>query len=138
VIYALALPALIWIALRLLLPSGPYSVDQGQHKGSFFPLLIMYSVWSYIVAMVSIFGAVFCHDNGMLWSAGVFVAAAVEALLFSGLLVFFYEGYMHSMAAGKSNYTVSKYALILSLGISSILTFLAAVAGTVAAMRVAR
>lgn len=65
---------------------------------------------------------------------GVFLAAALYSLLFSGLLLFFYEGYIHGKYLGRdaspargvyekigpSNYTLSKYALIISLGLSSV------------------
>jgi hypothetical protein len=132
-----ALPLILWIFFRLALRAGPYEMDHGNgtKPGTFFPLLILYSVFFYVVAGLGFYGASWTFRyTGNLWVCGVFLIAALCSLLFNGLLVFFYEGYMTVKYPGKefseargvyekigpSNYTLNKYALILSLGFSSV------------------
>jgi hypothetical protein len=141
---AVALPFVLWIALRLALPAGPYEMDHGQgtKPGTFFPLLILYSVFGYFVGVLGLYGASWTFRyTGNLWVCGVFLVAALCSLLFNWLLVFFYEGYMTVKYPGKefseargvyekigpSNYTLNKYALILSLGFSSVALLIAGV-----------
>lgn len=39
---AVVLPILLWIGFAIVLPRGSFHMDQGEHSGSFFPLLILY------------------------------------------------------------------------------------------------
>jgi hypothetical protein len=136
IIAILALPALLWMILRISMSAGPYNMDQGQHRGSFFPLLILYSVFAYIILIASACGAFFSYCADQNWPAFLFLSAGIEALLFAGFLVFFYEGYMHATASGTSNYTLNKYAVVLSLGVSAVVTFVLAVGLMVAGVAV--
>ena len=141
---AIALPSARWIALRLSRPAGPYEMDHGQgtKPGTFFPLLILYLAFGYFVGVLGLYGASWTFRyTGNLWVCGVFLVAALCSLLFNWLLVFFYEGYMTVKYPGKefseargvyekigpSNYTLNKYALILSLGFSSVALLIAGV-----------
>ena len=142
---AIALPVALWIALRLALPAGPYEMDHGNGsaKGTFFPLLILYSAFGYFVGVLGLYGASWTFRyTGNLWVCGVFLVAALCSLLFNWLLVFFYESYLHGRYLGvvivketgvlvqnfgPSNYTINKYALILSLGFSSVALLIAGV-----------
>jgi hypothetical protein len=123
----LALPLLIWCLLRVSLPAGPYAMDQGGHRGSFFPLMAFYSAWAYVIFFASLLGAFFSYCESANASLSLFLVAAIEALLFAGLILFFYERFLHATASGTSNYTLNKYAVTLSLGLSAILTFILAV-----------
>lgn len=89
--------------------------------------MAFYSAWAYVIFFASLLGAFFCYCEGsnMPWS--LFLIAAIEALLFAGLMLFFYEHYMQATAAGPSNYSLNRYAVTLSLGVSAILTFMLAV-----------
>jgi phosphoglycerol transferase MdoB-like AlkP superfamily enzyme len=98
----------------------------GGNRGTFFPLLILYSVFFYATAALSICGMLFSWVAGLRATADLFLAAALFALLFNVVTVFFYEGYMQSRTdmmtrRGVSNYTLNKYAITLSLGISAVM-----------------
>lgn len=120
--FLIALPFFIWVVLRFAMPAGPYNMDPCG-KGTFFPHLILYSVFGYAQVVLGIFGATWGLGHGADWPAVVLLFAALYAFLFAGLLAFSYEGYMHGMATppGKSNYTLTRYAMVLSLGFSSVI-----------------
>jgi hypothetical protein len=140
---AVALPFLLWIIFRLGLPSGAYGMDPCG-KGTFFPHLILYSVFGYIQVLLGIFGATWAYDfSPNLWPAAMFLLAAINALLFCGVLAFFYESFMTDSYPGGlsvnlkiSNYTVGKCSLVLALGFSSIVLLIGGAAWT--AMGIAR
>ncbi len=118
---AIALPFLLWCIFRLGLPAGPYRMDPCG-KGTFFPHLIAYSVFGYAQVALGVFGASWGISRGLEWHpALVLLFAAIDALLFAGFMAFFYEAYMHATTTnpGKSNYTISRYALVLAFGHSS-------------------
>jgi succinate dehydrogenase hydrophobic anchor subunit len=132
-----ALPLILWILSRLFLPAGPYEMDHGNgtKPGTFFPLLILYRAFGYILVGLNVYGADWSYKHTCnLWVCGVFLAAALYSLLFAVLPLFFYEGYLHGKYLGQdaspargvyekigpSNYTLGKYALTLSLGYSSV------------------
>lgn len=127
---AVILPLALWVLFRLSLPPGPYNMDPCG-KGTFFPHLIAYSVFGYVQAAFSVFGAAWGISRGLEWHpALVLLFAAINALLFVGFLAFFFESYMESNypyggQVGKSNYTVGKYALVLALGFSSVILLIA-------------
>ena len=129
-IFAVALPFAIWIVNRLALPAGSYEMDAGGKEGRFYPLLILYSAFFYIVAGLSIYGAVFAWDFRLGWPPILFLLAAAYAILFCGVTVLFYESYLTSKAnaPGKSNYTRTKFAIVRSLGWSAVLLLFAATA----------
>jgi hypothetical protein len=138
---ALILPILLWLILRFTMSPGPYNMDPCG-KGTFFPHLIMYSVFGYVIVALSAIGATWGIARGLNWHpALVLLFAGIDGLLFAGFLTFFYEGWMAvrypgiiitingltevkmngtGEQLGKSNYTLDKYALILSLGVSSV------------------
>jgi len=134
--FIIALPILLWLLLRFTLPAGPYEMDNGfgSAKGTFFPLLILYQAFFYILAGLALYGARWNWEyNQNLWPSLFLFAAAIYALMFNGLLVFYYERYLAHRYPGQSrlavcNYTIDKYALILSLGISSVMLFVAGAA----------
>ncbi len=117
---AIALPFILWLVFRLSMSPGPYNMDPCG-KGSFFPHLILYSVFGYVLVTLGVFGSTWAFSEGAKPQAGLMLAAAIYALLFAGFLAFFYEAWMHAVTTppGKSNYTVGKYALVLALGHSS-------------------
>ena len=102
-------------------------MDQGNLRGSFFPLLACYQVLAYAVFFGSLLGAFFCYCEGQNMPWSLFLVAAIEAILFAGFLLFSYEMYLQATASGASNYTLNKYAVTVSLGVSAILTFVLAV-----------
>ena len=133
---AIALPFLLWLILRFTLPPGPYNMDPCG-KGTFFPHLILYSTFAYAQVTLGVFGATWAFSHGAKEQAGLLLFAAAYALLFAGYLAFCYESWMASMAQpptvnlpGKSNYTLAKYAVVLSLGFSSIALLIVGAAWT--------
>jgi hypothetical protein len=122
---AIALTFVLWLIFRLALPAGPYEMDHGGKEGAFFPHLIMYSVFGYVQVALGIGGAVYGASLGRDWHPGfILLLAASCALLWVGLMAFFFEGYMTERYPGKgklakSNYSIGKYAAVLSLGFSS-------------------
>ena len=124
---ALLLPWVLWLVLRLALPAGPYEMDAAGKEGRFYPLLILFSVFFYTVLSLALIGATFNVAHGVDWRPGLMLLfSAVYALLFNGLTLFFYEGYLTSKAAPqpKSSYSTGKYATILSLGFSAVVLLL--------------
>jgi hypothetical protein len=137
---SLLIPLALWGVLRLILPSGPREMDQNAHKGSFFALLILYSVFFY--AIVAISCVLMLHINGP--AAVIMVFAMIYALMFNGWTTWQYEMYLHSRyprgivpnqllqpPLGPSNYTVGRYALTLTLAISAFSLFVVGVARSV-------
>lgn len=132
---SLSLPLVLWGVLRLILPSGPREMDQNAHKGSFFALLILYSVFFY--AIVAISSVLMLHIHGPASVSLMF--AMIYALLFNGWTTYAYEGYLHvryprglpgpmsQPQLGPSTYTVGRYALTLTLAVSSFLLFVVGV-----------
>lgn len=143
---AVALPFILWIIFRISLPSGPFEMDHGNGaaKGTFFPILILYSALFYAIAGLGFYGSIWSwRFASSLWPAALFLLSGIYALLFNGLLVLFYESYMHTKyvgvqiilgqrieRTGPSNYTITKYAMILALGFSSVLLLIAGSAWT--------
>jgi len=120
---AIETPFVLWLLFRLYLPAGPYNMDPCG-KGTFFPHLILYSVFAYAQVILGVFGAAWAFGEGAKIQAGLLLFAAAYALLFAGFMAFFYESYMVGQPA-KSSYTLSKYAVVLSLGFSSIILLIA-------------
>jgi hypothetical protein len=134
--FVIGIPVTLWILLRFTLPAGPYEMDHGHGsaKGTFFPLLILYQAFFYILAGLALFGAHWNWQyNDNLWPSLFLCVAALYALLFNGFVLFFYEGYLTTKYPGPtrpgvSSYTISRYALVLSLGFSSVGLFVAGAA----------
>jgi hypothetical protein len=133
-VYFVLLLAMGWGFFEaIFLDSSTYEMDHGHGtaKDTFFPLLILYQVLFYDVAGLGIFGANYARAEGDWQPAAMLLASAVYAILFNVLLLLFYERYLHARypggdrGFGRSNYTRGKYALILALGTSSILTLIA-------------
>lgn len=127
-IIPISLLILLWIYFRLALPAGPFNMDPCG-KGTFFAHLILYSVFSYAQVVLGVFGAIWAFGHGQNWPATLLLFSALYAFLFAGLLAFFYESYMvanyPTNIVGTSNYTLNKYALVLALGVSSVLLLIA-------------
>ena len=141
----------VFVGEYFSLSSSAYEMDNGNgtHKGAFIPFLILYQVLFYIVAGLGIFGAIYARSAGVLNAPVFFLASAICAILFNILLILFYESYLHVrypgsgktddglvyQKTGPSNYTRGKYALILSLGASAILTLICGAIQTAAMLR---
>ncbi len=121
-----ALPIALWLAFCAFLRSDYYAMDQGYHKGSFFPLLILYSVFGYVVFLASLVISMVEFYNNMFWAPSVLMVAAVDALLFVVFLLTSYESYLHYQAdhPEQSNYSGFKYAMTIALGLSAVVTFI--------------
>ena len=127
---AFLLPVVLWIWFWYRLRSRTYEFDFGGNKASFAILHLPYGRFFYVVFFSALAGSVLSvylkrFDVGL-----VLLVAALLALLFNGLLTFYYESYLahrYSWDPAKSdmsNYTAAKHGLILSLGISSLVLFI--------------
>ena len=113
---AIALPVFLWVVLRFIYPSATYEMDAAKTKGAFVSLMQAFSLFFYVMAGLSLWGYRESHEV-------LFLVPFVEALLICGLLPLFYESYLHvRYSVGLSNYTRGKYALILSLAYSTVIT----------------
>ena len=121
----LALPVAIWIMFRfLLLPPGPFLMDQGEHKGSGSFFVVMWSAWFGLIFVSSMICAFIFYMGSLNMAAESAVVAAVESLIFIGALVYFYECYLHGMANDRvSNYSSTRYSTLFALGVSSLASF---------------
>ena len=100
---ALLLPWVLWLVLLLALPAGPYEMDAAGKEGRFYPLLILYSAFFYVVLTLALIGATFNVAHGVDWRPGLMLLfSAVYALLFNGLILLFYESYMAQKCARES------------------------------------
>lgn len=152
IVIALVLPVIMFAWYILLWPPETrYEMDPGYgtSKGSFFPLLILYQFLFYAVVGLSIFGAIYSRTHGDWRPAVMLLIAAIDALLFNVLLLLFYEAYLHSRylglttgedgklltKLGPSNYARTKYALILALGASAVLTLIGGAIWTAITLR---
>jgi hypothetical protein len=119
------------VILRFTLPAGPYEMDNGSGtaKGTFFPLLILYQAFFYVIAGLGLGGAFWnWHYDENMWPSMFLLAAAFYALVLNALLLFWYEGYLASRYPnGTSNYTLNRYAVVMALGFSSLALFFAGV-----------
>jgi hypothetical protein len=124
---ALGFPFALLILFLLGMPNVPYEMDHGQGSkpGTFFPVLILYHVFFYVI---------FTVDVLMRAKTSLFTISAIEAWLFNGAIVFFYESYLHQRypmrSEGTSNYSLLRYAIVLSLGVSAAVTFVAGLIGS--------
>lgn len=130
---AVALPLILWIGFRVLLPPGPYEFDfDPQVRGTFISILPFYQRLFWVIALIGVAGAVTDYVEGFGWAALLLLLAAIYAFLFNGVMVYFYEVYLHSRyprdgSQPRSNYTLGRYSLILSLGFSAVVLLLAGV-----------
>ena len=127
---AFLLPVVLWFWYWYRLRGRTYEFDFGGNKASFPILHVPYRGFFYVIFFSALAGSVLSvylkrFDIGL-----VLLAAALLALLFNGLLTFYYESYLahrYSWDPAKSdmsNYTAAKYGLILSLGVSSLVLFI--------------
>lgn len=117
----LPIVSIVICRFALLFPAYEMDHGNGKCKGTFYPLLILYSVFFYVLAALGVIGFAWSHIPVFLLSAG-------EALFVNIWLLLCYEAYMYSRyPEGKSNYTRGKYALTLAMGYSSALTMVIAV-----------
>jgi len=132
---AIALPCLLWLLLRFTCSPGPYELDSAG-KGTFFPHLIMYSVFFYLLAGLSACGAYLAWFHSAGWGSCFLLFAMGYALLFNVWLAFNFEMYMQTRYSpnAKSPYTLNRYAVTLALAVSAILMFLAGVVLTATVM----
>lgn len=111
---------------------GPFEMDHGGNEGTFFPMLILYSVFFYALATASFLGAYEAWVYNAVDAPGFFLWAGCFALLFNIWVTFQYERYLHSRypSGGKdgvSSYTARKYAFTMALAGAALLSFAAGV-----------
>lgn len=138
------LPAILWLILRFTMAPGPYEMDSPTGKGTFFPHLVIYSVFYYVLAGISAWGACSAWHYGADWGALLLLFAMAYSLIFNIWLAFNFETYMHARyivgnpalngMIGKSPYTLNRYAATLALAVSALLLFLVGVVITAAVM----
>lgn len=107
-----------------------YEMDFGVEVGTFGFFLRAYTLigWILFFTLLAMCGTgIWFHVKLV---PGLALIGSIEALLFNFLLTFFFESYVHvkykkgSSDEGFSNYTHLRYSIILSLGVSSILSFI--------------
>ena len=130
--YSLFAPIIIWMIFRTSMKPGPYEMDPGSGLGGFALILQIYSRFFYVIAAASALGAIVAHGYSDFGLTLTFTVAGIEALLFNIVLAFFYEGYLAARyprngSAGISNYTVSRYSVVMALAVSAVATFVMAV-----------
>lgn len=133
------LPCVFWLILRFTMAPGPYEMDisNGTARGTFFPQLIVYSIFFYALAGMGAYGACSAWHYGVDWGACLLLFAMAYSLLFNIWLAFNFEMYMqrrYMVPGGKSPYTLNRYAATMALAVSAILLFLAGVVLTATAM----
>jgi len=130
--FAVSLPFFLWCFFRFILKPGPYELDFDVNHGTFISILPWYQKFFGTIFYFGIFGAFIAKMYlGMGWVALLFLIAAIYGLLFNGLMVFYYERYLHQRyprdrSIGTSNYTLGKYAAVLAIGIASLVNFILA------------
>lgn len=112
------LPIVLWTFIRLGL-SGNYAMDPGKREGAFHLFLPHYQKLFNTIALLSFVGEAGSWEVGAQIPMQVFAVSAVYSLLFAGLLLLWYEIYLHN----QQSYGRNKYAAILSLGFGSFLLF---------------
>lgn len=137
---AIMLPVILWSVFLGALPCCRFEFDFDNVHGTFMSILPYYRRFYWIVGALGLLGAMETCHIGIDWAALLLLLAAVNALLFNGVILVLYESYMHSRYTreglnGVSNYTAPKYALVLALGVSAVVLLLAGAA--VAACQVA-
>lgn len=107
--------------------SGPFEMDNGRAKGNFFPLLVLYSVFFYALAIASFIGAYEAWVYNATDAPGLFLWAGCFALLFNIWMTFQYEEYLQARypeeGLGVSNYTARKYAFTMAVAGAALLSF---------------
>jgi len=129
--------AIWWAYFRLTSKPGPYEMDHGPIMGTFNTFAHHYLRVSNAIAIASGVGAIWAKasDNGTALIG--FIFAVLYALLFNAALIMFFESYCNAVypvrdgnamltAAGmrrESNYTVTRYSLVLGLAVCCLSTF---------------
>ena len=129
-IFALGFPLAAWAVLRIAMKDGPYEMDFDTSHGTFIVLMVNYQKVFYAVFGTGLIGAFLSWNAAHADAAILLLLAAGYALLFNFLVVLFYEGYLHSRyprngSAGTSTYSLSRYAVIQSLGASALVMLFA-------------
>jgi len=122
IIGIVGLPITLWLAFSILVRGKSFKMDS-LAPGSFFGTFAVYRETAVLVFWVSMAMAVFSAYKG--WPPATYVnaAAAILAFLFVSWLSWCYEGYL----AIKTSYSGMRYALTLSLGICSLVYFIAGI-----------
>lgn len=131
-------PAMLFLVLRMVMPNVRYEFDFDQSHATF---VIIYDRLAKIGWMIFGFGLVgafaFQRFIGVGEASVTLLAAALFALMSNAWSLVAYEGYLHeryprSGAPGVSNYTVTKYAVTITLGTTMVVFF---IVGVIQAMR---
>ena len=135
--YQYLLPVVFFAVLQLgftlkMYGYGPFEMDHGGKEGSFFAIQILYSVFFYILAAASFFGAYESWVYSAVDAPGFFLWAGCFALLFNIWVTLKYKGYLHSRypgigKMGVSNYTARKYAFTMAVAGAALLSFAAGI-----------
>jgi hypothetical protein len=130
---SIALPIILWAAFRSFMKPGPYEMDFSHIHGTFGLIMPWYMKTFSFIAVSGLIGATISWYLRIGKVAVIFLISAILATLFNALIVIFYERYMHIRyprmnppVNGVSNYTLTKYSIILSLGISALADFILA------------
>ena len=136
----IAIPALIWIVLRLTLPNQRWEWDWDTAASTFTLLLGHYLRLAQGMVVADVLLA-FAGARLNLPMAAVYcsLAGAVYGLLFLVWILVRYEGYVHQRyrrdgSAGFSLYTTAQYAMTRTLGYSTVLFTMAGLVWTVVAL----
>ena len=128
ILFSILLPIVLWAGFAKALKGQVYEMDPAGHKFMFPLVWVPYriSYWALfslgLPAAFLLTGLRIGHGLGFM-----FLMSAICSLLFNLLLNLFYESYIASKytmtGPMKSDYTATKYGLILSLGTSSLILF---------------
>jgi hypothetical protein len=119
VFYAAAIVVvLLWVGVRITLPSVNFEFDFDQNHGTFFLLMEKY-LWT-VRGMVAV-DLVLAYLRPHTQASQVCLCGGIAGILFCVWLLVCYEGYLgarypRNNGPSKSNYTPGKYATTLALG----------------------
>lgn len=134
----LVIPIALFLFARFVMPNVRYEFDFSTNPASFTVLLVYFER---MAARIFWFGTVgafaFQHFIGGWGVPVILLGAAIYALLFNIWILTSYESYLQSRyrrdnTVGLSSYTVTRYAITLSLGTSSVILL---ILGVIMAMR---
>jgi hypothetical protein len=123
-------PGIMFILFYLSMKHDFYEMDPPGSPGLFIGLYTHYYKTFLFISVVGLLCAIgiagFVPIATTFLPAECLLAAAIYGFLFNGLLVYFYESYVHVRYAigGGSNYSKARYALIQSLAACSVTLFI--------------
>lgn len=118
-----AIVAVLWAVIRVTLPNVPIDLDFDTSHGTFFIVMGNYISLARGMAILDLLLAWFSRDNP--GAVRVCLSGALCGIFFCVYLVFAYERYLHGRypkngGPSMSNYTPTKYATTLTLGLATV------------------